>query len=152
MKTSEEYTCPDGTTREQLRAEWIAALRSGEFKQGEHRLESIDNGNSSYCCLGVACVVAGRHGVHVEKYREGDDSVRVGNRRVGQLTGLYLENQPEVLKAFWLNKAGGHPARYSNGRDKQLTVLNDTGHSFKDIADALESGDYWLENAGPGVD
>lgn len=35
---------------------WIAALRSGEYKQGHRVLKS----SAGYCCLGVACVVAGR--------------------------------------------------------------------------------------------
>lgn len=38
---------------------WIAALESGEYLQGKGRLvqETIDG--LRYCCLGVACVVAG---------------------------------------------------------------------------------------------
>jgi hypothetical protein len=31
---------------------WIAALRSGEYVQGTHRLRNNDD---TYCCLGVAC-------------------------------------------------------------------------------------------------
>jgi hypothetical protein len=39
-----------------LKAEWIAALRSGKYKQGRLFLrDSEDN----YCCLGVLCEVAG---------------------------------------------------------------------------------------------
>ena len=30
---------------------WVDALRSGDYKQGKHYLESDGN----YCCLGVAC-------------------------------------------------------------------------------------------------
>lgn len=34
---------------------WIAALRSGKYKQGNGKLCSVDfYGNKSYCCLGVA--------------------------------------------------------------------------------------------------
>jgi len=35
--------------------EWIAALRSGKYKQGRNSLKSEDG----YCCLGVAVDVAG---------------------------------------------------------------------------------------------
>ncbi len=38
-----------------LKADWIAALRSGEFKQGHLRLGD----KRGYCCLGVLCKVAG---------------------------------------------------------------------------------------------
>lgn len=36
-----------------LKAKWIAALRSGEFKQAQKRLKSGD----AYCCLGVLAIV-----------------------------------------------------------------------------------------------
>jgi hypothetical protein len=42
---------------EDFKAKWIAALRSGEYKQGRHEL--YDNVNKTYCCLGVACMIAG---------------------------------------------------------------------------------------------
>lgn len=36
--------------------EWLQALESGKYKQGTMRLKRLDeNGNPSYCCLGVAC-------------------------------------------------------------------------------------------------
>lgn len=35
----------------ELKAKWLAALRSGEYKQGRYCL-STDNG---FCCLGVLC-------------------------------------------------------------------------------------------------
>lgn len=37
---------------------WVAALRSGEYKQGSFGLYRPSN--CSYCCLGVACVLAGQ--------------------------------------------------------------------------------------------
>ena len=34
---------------------WVEALRSGEFKQGKYQLKTFDEeGNTRYCCLGVA--------------------------------------------------------------------------------------------------
>jgi hypothetical protein len=39
----------------QLKADWIAALRSGEYKQGQNKME--DDGY--LCCLAVLCRVAG---------------------------------------------------------------------------------------------
>lgn len=45
---------------EDFKAKWVAALRSGEYKQGKNTLISIneDKGNT-YCCLGVACAIKG---------------------------------------------------------------------------------------------
>ena len=38
------------------KANWIAALRSGKYKQGKRALrQPIDGGGDSYCCLGVLC-------------------------------------------------------------------------------------------------
>jgi hypothetical protein len=38
---------------------WIAALRSGEYKQGHSMLARQLVGGTCYCCLGIACVVSG---------------------------------------------------------------------------------------------
>ena len=35
------------------RKKWVAALRSGKYKQGKGQL--YDNLDEKYCCLGVAC-------------------------------------------------------------------------------------------------
>lgn len=39
-----------------LKARWLAALRSGDYKQGPYRLETDDG---RFCCLGVLCKVLG---------------------------------------------------------------------------------------------
>ena len=41
----------------EFKDKWITALRSGEYKQGTEAL--YDNFDNTYCCLGVACIVAG---------------------------------------------------------------------------------------------
>lgn len=38
----------------ELKAKWVAALRSGKFQQGRGQLRKGDE----YCCLGVLCKVA----------------------------------------------------------------------------------------------
>lgn len=48
-----------------FKEKWLAALRSGKYKQGERKLKEGD----SYCCLGVACVVADR------RIRDGFDTI-----------------------------------------------------------------------------
>lgn len=34
---------------------WIAALRSGKYKQGKHTLCTVEGKTAKYCCLGVLC-------------------------------------------------------------------------------------------------
>lgn len=42
----------------EFREKWLSALRSGEFKQGQHTL-CTQGPNTKYCCLGVAGKVLG---------------------------------------------------------------------------------------------
>lgn len=37
----------------EIKAKWVAALRSGEFKQGKHYLHK----GETFCCLGVLCEI-----------------------------------------------------------------------------------------------
>lgn len=39
---------------EDIKAAWVKALRSGEYRQGTGRLRSVDD---EFCCLGVLCDV-----------------------------------------------------------------------------------------------
>lgn len=42
----------------EIKAKWLAALRSGEYKQTQGTLHYRDRqGNDSYCCLGVLCEI-----------------------------------------------------------------------------------------------
>ncbi len=40
-----------------LKAKWVAALRSGEYQQGDTYL--ANNAAGTFCCLGVLCVARG---------------------------------------------------------------------------------------------
>lgn len=41
----------------ELKAKWVEALRSGEYKQTAGIMHSDENGEDSFCCLGVLCEV-----------------------------------------------------------------------------------------------
>lgn len=71
-----------------LKAEWIAALRSGQYKQAREALRDGDG----YCCLGVLCLVAG---ISLDGRREDDAGYQpifdlVGNAVVSR--GLAMRN------------------------------------------------------------
>jgi len=59
-----------------FKEKWLKALRSGEYKQGEGHLYQ----DGCYCCLGIACLIAGmsteKMGKHATINAEIDD-VRV---------------------------------------------------------------------------
>lgn len=44
----------------EVKAEWLAALRSGAYKQAQARLFDPETGG--YCCLGVLCDIAEKRG------------------------------------------------------------------------------------------
>lgn len=51
----------------EAKAKWVAALRSGEYRQGcAYLQQTTESGSSRYCCLGVLCRVAMASGVAVE--------------------------------------------------------------------------------------
>lgn len=89
-----------------------AALVSGEFKQGRYSLEPESN---TFCCLGVACVVAERHGVEVLR---GSD---------GRLLGASL---------FGLQRAVGKWLDIADAEDRRRAKWNDCeGLTFAQIAE-----------------
>ena len=104
---------------------WIKALKSGDYIQGTGALRrSIDINNSeiAYCCLGVACIVAGIPEESID-----------GEFIEYQYDGSDYEKVPEVL----------HGVADENELAKVLSEMNDNCNneenrhefSFNDIAD-----------------
>lgn len=97
---------------------WIAALRSGEYKQGRGCLQSEDG----YCCLGVACKAL----IPEDKLELNDD---------GFLNAGYPLSQPNAPE--WLKNIN---VDFSKKAGRSLDVLNDCeGFTFDEIADVLEA-------------
>lgn len=43
-----------------FKRKWVNALRSGEYEQGtDHLMQMDDDGNKTFCCLGVAMDITG---------------------------------------------------------------------------------------------
>ena len=103
----------------ELKAKWVAALRSGEFKQGTTLLHSTVY--DTYCCLGVLCEISGTKKEALttsDRYIFGDS---------GDYTGVTT-----VIPA----DAFGIP--YSIATD--LMAMNDADDkSFDEIADFIEA-------------
>lgn len=120
--------------RQDIKEQWVAALRSGEFNQARRYL-SIDGG---YCCLGVLCELAYRDGVITERMEFGDDGenpvVYDGNLSVlpdsvRDWAGLD-DNNPAVPEPV--------PGIQANYPWKPLSAMNDNGESFAYIAKVIE--------------
>ncbi len=113
--------------KEDIKRQWVAALRSGEFKQG---IDFLNGRNGEYCCLGVLCELAVRAGVVDKTFHEGfghtmfDDKDATLPHRVSTWAGLLDNNDPSEV---WIE-----------AEDQTLTRLNDSGVKFTDIADIIE--------------
>lgn len=125
---------------------WVAALRSGDYRQGTGELHKRDSkGVDRFCCLGVACDIARKGRVKVPK--EERPSPR------GSTTILYggYEGSLPADVADWLFGDAiprGHysdtpddPALYKeeDGNVYSAADVNDNRTTFKTIADLIEA-------------
>ena len=102
---------------------WVRALRSGKFKQGKGALLDTRGRVPRYCCLGVLCEL---HRRSTKRFKWEDE------RYDGSLNVL-----PEsVMK--WAGLSDPDPTLIGVGQPQDAAVMNDTGKSFKTIADAIE--------------
>jgi hypothetical protein len=106
--------------KKEIRDKWLAALRSGEYKQTTSVLRRTISGEPKYCCLGVLCEVAGVP-------REDIDTRGISTYDFGE-EGSF-EGEPPAdflgLSAWQIN---------------QLTCKNDIdGLNFTAIADWIEA-------------
>jgi hypothetical protein len=128
-------------TPAEAREAWAAALESGEFEQGRAALathhEDGDGGGVRYCCLGVACEVALRNGVPLER------EVNMGSGRHISYDGEMATLPVRVVKFLGL---GGHAGslRKLVGNAGSLVMLNDRGATFAEITEQIRTGNLIL--------
>lgn len=107
-----------------IKALWVAALRSGEYKQGHRQLRSGDK----FCCLGVLCNLHAQAHPKVAA-KETDPILYMG--RLGFLP-------PAVVK--WAGLQYDYGARVTiKAFNGSLSHHNDSGRTFNEIADAIEA-------------
>ena len=107
--------------RADVKAGWVAALRSGEYLQGKGALRATCPEQDKFCCLGVLCDVVG---------------------------GTWIGGSP-YYKRFQ-QTGGGEPAKLllplelqtdlgiSSADQDKLAKMNDSGVLFSEIADWIE--------------
>ena len=111
--------------RENIR-KWVEALRSGEYQQGTGYLQR----DGQFCCLGVACELAGES--KVQRLEAGTvDKVIYYGESGGEVSARLL---PPATR-LWLGLTD-RDVRLSN--NPGAATLNDSGHTFAEIADAIE--------------
>lgn len=110
---------------------WIAALESGDYRQG--RLALKDDGK--YCCLGVLCELASRAiSLEVEVEVDYDDNSTTSYDGETGYLPLSVQEWAEID-----NKVGrlSNSIQDENGIHWSLSQLNDGGYSFKEIAEVI---------------
>lgn len=108
--------------KQEWKDKWIAALRSGEYKQGNAVLRSEDN---KFCCLGVLCDLVIKENPKLNWYideeicdYEIDGETEFPPQEIYDITGELEIDESE------------------------LAALNDVERlSFKQIADVIEAGE-----------
>lgn len=142
----------------EVKAEWLAALRSGDYRQGRNQLKTEEG---EYCCLGVACNLAVMAGVITEWLGSdypyfGDeeewgaspaDAMDNGSASWAELpvqvqewmdlVGDPIIELPENHLAIPMLKDRG--SIYGEERNVKISQLNDSGMSFEQIADLIEA-------------
>lgn len=106
-------------TREQFITEWLAALRSGQYLQAQEALRT----DEGFCCLGVACDIASKHGG--PQWTDHPSYGREYDGEEGSLPGWLAE---------WLAKSRDH----GESLFTRLAKLNDNGSKFPELADIIE--------------
>lgn len=106
-----------------IKAEWVAALRSGKYKQTNGALKD----DTGFCCLGVLCdVVKDRVGL---SWRETEG--HCGTLTIGDAIG----NLPTQVSMF-----AGLDRQSPYVGERSLIYLNDIlNWNFNAIADAIEA-------------
>jgi hypothetical protein len=128
-----------------IKADWIKALRSGEYEQGMGKLQ-VDG---KFCCLGVLCELAPNvHRVSttvsgIVVYGSGTSDNREENYppTAAWLWAGWVEKDPFVETGFSQAPDGSALASsdtYGNPRRGcYLSNLNDAGFTFDQIADVI---------------
>ena len=134
-----------------VKQQWIAALRSGEYKQGRWALRT----DSGYCCFGVLCdLYAKAHpkacwndeqntflpDSSTPKWSTAEmppEEVFVWAGNKDGMTGWVVDIDPDKTLTFGVPE---YPAKtLTNGEPQHLDTLNDSLlYSFDQIADIIE--------------
>ena len=112
-----------------IRADWIAALRSGDYEQGKGQLrETADDGTTTFCCLGVLCNL---HAIANPKI-----AAKELNTEAYFFNSGYLS--PVVEAWAGIDGNGGEYGPRDLFGTRSLANDNDNGKSFKQIALIIE--------------
>lgn len=117
----------------ELKAKWLAALRSGDYTQVSEVLHLLDQDGCTtvgHCCLGVLCVVAAEPAKDMNS--RGDAELDTENHGMVPVK-FYGDNDGFLLSARQQQRFG-----LKDGVAMTLAQMNDDGKTFAEIADFIE--------------
>lgn len=115
----------------EIQKSWVAALRSGEYKQGQHRLVTVTGSEKTYCCLGVLC----------DLYQKAKGDMQVSENETDGVKYLIYGEEKFYLPVkvqVWSGVKSGKGAYTAISEPTDLGLANDDGKSFLKIADIIE--------------
>jgi hypothetical protein len=108
----------------EIKSKWVAALRSGEYKQTKDTLRDLNG----FCCLGVLC--------DLHSKESGNQWERQGS---AYLRYLGEENHVPSEVGSWAGITNVWGTKVVIGdANSELSGHNDDGRTFYEIADAIE--------------
>ncbi len=125
----------------QVKEKWIAALRSGEYSQGDGKLRS----DKGFCCLGVLCDLYAQ-----EPFTQGWKFNGEYEESPLPMDYWYFDGESEFLPESVMKWAGlsiSNPIVKMNVEEEdemswsyqdEISNLNDSGYSFTELADIIE--------------
>ena len=117
---------------QEIKAQWITALRSGDYRQGQGALRRKTDGEDTFCCLGVLCELAVEAGViEAPKYSTTGVWGYGAPAHMGATSVLPME----VQEWSGVDSCG----MFGGVVECSLTELNDNGTVFSRIADVIEA-------------
>jgi len=119
-----------------VKARWVAALRSGEYKQIEGSLKK----DGGFCCLGVLCdLYARERGINEwAPSRFWRDADELPNDEVCDWAGFPYTDEDEDGRMLRCS-SDYDPEVFISHTARGLSGHNDAGRTFAEIADAIES-------------
>ena len=123
----------------EIKQKWCTALRSGEYRQGRH---TLFNGGQ-YCCLGVLCDIYLKEnniteGEQYWKFDTISKEARYNNVYNIPLSAGILPPYVALWSSTNQDSLMGIDGRNPIIEGKTLSLHNDDGKSFHEIADLIE--------------
>lgn len=123
---------------QEIKARWVAALRSGRYQQGTSALCLLtDSGEEWHCCLGVLSEIAVQDGIVVKEPDRAVTRAWFGTDDGMSRLGNFNYLPPQVSE--WAHLSQFNPFVTIDGKTAHLASFNDGGYTFAQIADAIET-------------